>query len=101
MTNSFDFDNFRSLLYNASKAAFLAIQNVHLNEHFYSFALVTSGDMAYVFPTASSEEGLTLAAQKYFDDGKWGKGKTLQQLRDELRWKSWRFLSQHGRSYLL
>ncbi len=87
MTNPFDFDNFRSYLYDASKVAFSAIQNAHTNEHFYSFALVTSGDLAYVYPTASSEEGLTQAAQKYFDKGsKSDKGKTLQQLRDELRW---------------
>ena len=94
MTNSFDFDTFRSLLYTASKAAFSGIQNAHANEHFYSFALVTSGDMAYVYPTASTEEGLTQAAQKYIDKGnKGGQGKTLQQLRDELRWSL-------GESYL-
>jgi hypothetical protein len=87
MTNSFDFDNFRSYLYDASKAGFLAIQGAHTNEHFYSFALVTSGDMAYVYPTASTEEGLTQAAQKYIDKGrKSDKGKTLEQMRDELRW---------------
>ncbi len=94
MTNSFDFDNFRSYLYDASKAAFLAIQSDHTNEHFYSFALVTSGDMAYVYPSASTEEGLTQAAQKYIDEGsKSDKEKTLQQLSDELRWSL-------GESYL-
>src|ERR1700690_414754 len=85
MTNSFDFDKFRSLLYDASKAAFLAIQHMHANEHFYSFALFTSGDMAYVFPTSSTENGLTQAAQKYIDK-KWDKGRSLEQLRAELKW---------------
>jgi len=85
MTNSFDFDKFRSLLYDASRAAFLAIQHAHVNEHFYSFALFTSGDMAYVFPTSSTENGLTQAAQKYIDK-KWDKGRSLEQLRAKLKW---------------
>ena len=85
MTNSFDFDKFRSLLYDASRAAFLAIQHAHVNEHFYSFALFTSGDMAHVFPTSSTENGLTQAAQKYIDK-KWDKGRSLEQLRAKLKW---------------
>ena len=85
MATSFDFDGFASCLYDAAKAAFSAIQRTHEGEAFYSFALFTSGDMAYVFPTASTEQGLTQVAHQYFEKGE-ATGSNLQQERDSLRW---------------
>ena len=65
MTAAFDFQKLHDLLYLASKSAFTSIQHAHENESFYVFAIYTSGDLAYIVPTASTEEGLTIAAQKY------------------------------------
>jgi hypothetical protein len=85
MTNDFDFGKFGGLLYEASKAAFLDVQQAHTDERFYLFALFTCGDLGYVVPTASTEEGLTQVAQEYAKKERYQEF-SLQQLREDLRW---------------
>jgi hypothetical protein len=85
MADEFDFGKFHELLYSASKSAFINIQHLHKNEQFYIFALYTCGDLAYVIPTSSTEEGLTVAAQKY-STIKYYQGFSIEQLRERLRW---------------
>ena len=85
MADEFDFGKFYELLYAASKSAFKYIQQSRVNENFYLFALYTCGDLAYVIPTSSSEEGLTLAAKKY-STIKYYQDFSIEQLRERLRW---------------
>jgi hypothetical protein len=85
MAEEFDFEKFYELLYAASKSAFASIQHSHKNEGFYLFALYTCGDLAYVLPTSSTEEGLTLAAQKYSAIKRY-QDFSIEQLRERLRW---------------
>jgi hypothetical protein len=69
MTVNFDFDQFYSLLYSASKSSFIEIQSRHPEDDFYYFALTTCGDLNDVFASAGSEEGLTSAARRYYEMG--------------------------------
>jgi hypothetical protein len=87
MTCEFDFEKFYELLYIASKNAFTSIQLAHKDERFYVFALFTCGDLVYIIPSSSTEEGLTQVAHKYFNDyQKYYKGFSIEQLRELLRW---------------
>ena len=85
MTDAFDFQKLHDLLYIASKAAFISIQDAHENESFYVFALYTTGGLDYIFPTVSTEEGLTIAAQKYSKLSNY-RNFSLEELRERLRW---------------
>ena len=85
MIDAFDFQKLHDLLYIASKAAFISIQHAHENESFYVFALYTTGDLAYIVPTASTEEGLTIAAQKYSKLNNY-RNFSIEELRERLRW---------------
>jgi hypothetical protein len=85
MADEFDFEKFYKLLYTASKSAFTFIQRAHEGESFYIFALYTTGDLAYILPTSNTEEGLTLAAQKY-STIKHYRDFGIDQLREHLRW---------------
>jgi tetratricopeptide (TPR) repeat protein len=85
MTVNFDFDQFYSLLYSASKSSFLEIQSRHPEDDFYYFALITCGDLNDVFASAGSEEGLTNAARRYYEMGLLY-GFNLPDQREALRW---------------
>jgi hypothetical protein len=85
MTDTFDFQKLYDLVYVASKAAFVSIQHAHENESFYVFALYTTGDLAFIVPTTSTEEGLTIAAQKYSKLNNY-RNFSLEELREDLRW---------------
>ena len=85
MADEFDFGRFHELLYSASKSAFKNIQHLRQDEHFYIFALYTCGDLAYVIPTSSTEEGLIVAAQKYSTIKRY-QDFSIEQLRERLRW---------------
>jgi len=85
MADDFDFEQFFKLLYAASKSAFTSIQHVRKSESFYIFALYTCEDLGYVFPTSSTEEGLTQVAQKYSAIKDY-QGFSIEQLREDLRW---------------
>lgn len=85
MAGEFDFRAFGAELFSAAKTAFLDIQRIHAGEHFYSFALYTCGELNYVAPTASTEEGLTRVAEQYICKG-YNQGRDLTQEREDLRW---------------
>ena len=85
MAVELNFEKFYELLYAASKSAFTSVQRAHASESFYVFALYTTGDLAYVIPTSSTEEGLTLTAQKY-STIKHYQDFGIDQLREHLRW---------------
>ncbi len=82
---SFDFQQFHTTLLEEARVGFHSIRRQHRGETFYSFALYTYGERAYIFPTASTEEGLTQVARKYMAKGHY-QGRALEQLRRELRW---------------
>ena len=83
--SSFDFQQFHTTLLEEARVGFHSIQQQHIGETFYCFALYTCGERGYIFPTASTEEGLTQVARKYMAVGD-NNGRTLEQLRLELRW---------------
>ena len=83
MTFNFDFRTFRALLAEAAHTAFVEVQRKYADEHFYAFALYTSGEIGYVVPTANTEEGLARVASRYVSDGY---GPDLQAVAAELRW---------------
>ena len=82
---NFDFQQFQTTLLEEARVGFPGIQQQHRGETFYCFALYTYGERAYIFPTASTEEGLTQVARKYMAKD-YTQGRTLEQLRRELRW---------------
>ncbi len=85
MRQPFNFETFQALLYEAARAAFQEIRRAHAGETFYVFALFTYGELGYLSATASTEQGLTRVAQKYIAGG-WNQGKTLEEMREALRW---------------
>jgi hypothetical protein len=87
MGEPFDFEHFRSLLCEASRAAFPHIQRTHQGEKFYHFALNIPPELGYVSPFSSTEEALTFAAQKFLAPG-WHAGVSLEQAREIIRWGS-------------
>lgn len=58
-------DLLRSAIREASRRAFSAVRDAHPDEHFYYFALVTTGDGLRPGPSASSVEGLERTSNEY------------------------------------
>ena len=85
MADLFDFEQFRRLLFDASKTAFLLVQKLHTNESFYFFALNIAPSLGYVFPYSETEEELTFAAQDYLKLG-WHPELSVAEARENLRW---------------
>ena len=65
--------------------AFRRIREARPDDTFYSFALFTSGEFAYVATTAASYEGLAEAASSYQAMESY-KDQSLEDLRRELKW---------------
>ncbi len=87
MEEPFDFEHFRSLLYEASRAAFPHVQRTHEGGKFYHFALSISPELGYVYPFSNTEEELTFVAQKFLAPG-WHPGLSLEEAREIVRWGS-------------
>ena len=62
-----DFDDLRSDLVEASRAAIDELRAAHPDEHFYAFALFTDDGVAGISPAANTEEGLAgkIASYKF------------------------------------
>jgi hypothetical protein len=85
MAESFDFEQFRNLLYEASRAAFLEIQRTHAYETFYFFALNIEPLFGYIFPFSNTEETLSYMAENFLAPG-YHPNLSLDEAREIVRW---------------
>jgi uncharacterized protein DUF4303 len=82
----FDYSDFYERLLLASREGFQLLKDRHTNETFYCFAFYSHGSGSFLYPAASTEEGLTRAAQRYIDTHLERYGKfTLAEMRTRLR----------------
>lgn len=58
-------DSLRNSIREATRHAFVAVRTAHPREHFYYFALVTTGDALRPAPSACSLEGLRRTLAQY------------------------------------
>ena len=63
--SSIDAQLFRETLLAEFRSAWQVLRETHPTEHFYCFGLYTAGCAEYVMVTASTEEGLSIATEKY------------------------------------
>lgn len=69
----------------ACRKSFAEIRANHPGESFYCMGLFTCGSYSYLLPTAMTEEGLNLVAQKYRSNPRYA-DQDLDRLRFDLRW---------------
>jgi hypothetical protein len=83
-----DFDQFQSLLLDATRSAFTVVQQEHSKESFYAFSLFHEPLWGYVIPSSNTEEGLIRRAEHYkLDIYKHGYAKqSTEELAQSLRW---------------
>jgi len=74
----------RAALLQATRAAFEEMRHNHPHEQFYAFALYTSGEAAYVAPSANTEEGLARLTQRDIANAE--KEQVAHLYRASLRW---------------
>jgi hypothetical protein len=63
----FDYSDFQKKLLAVSQQGFQLLKDRHKNETFYCFAFYSHGSLSFLYPAASSEEGLTRVAQHYIN----------------------------------
>lgn len=63
--SSIDARLFRETLLDEFRSAWQTLRERHPTEHFYCFGLYTTGAAEYVMATACTEEGLSIATEKY------------------------------------
>ena len=80
--SSIDAQLFRTTLLEEFRAAWQTLREKHSTEHFYSFGLYTASGAEYLMVTASTEEGLSSATERYL--ARQGGDPTL--MRTCLRW---------------
>jgi hypothetical protein len=81
----YDTTAFRNALTDACRIAFTKLRACHKNEAFYCIGLFTSGEFAYLLPTAMTEQGLNQVARKYQSKPRYA-SMSLQSLCRSLRW---------------
>ncbi|MCB9629465.1 MAG: DUF4303 domain-containing protein [Sandaracinaceae bacterium] len=81
---NFDFTAFTEALIAAGERTFPAMRANHPGEHFYCMAFYTSGEFAYVVPTAMTEEGLDATVAVYLATH--AASENPEKLRRRLRW---------------
>jgi hypothetical protein len=88
VSDSPDFQELYRRLLDTSRKAFTSIQQQHVGENFYAFALFHEPLWGYIFPTSNSEEGLIRKAQEYqLDKYHLGYSKrSIEDLSKTLRW---------------
>jgi hypothetical protein len=82
-----DFDELRlkTVLTLACRNAFAGMRRKHAGESFYCMGLFTSGGLAYVYPTAMTEEGLDQVVREYQAKPAYA-NEQIENLRFSLRW---------------
>ena len=88
--SAFDDEILKKLLLETSRKGFCRIKQQYSDEHLYCFALYSHGSYSFVYTAASSEEGLTRAAEKHMtldvaENHGWFNGLNLDQVRMMLR----------------
>ncbi len=82
----FDYSDFYERLLLASRKGFHLLKDRHTGETFYCFAFYSHGSHSFLYPAASTEEGLSHVAQSYIDTypDRYGRF-TLAEMRTRLR----------------
>lgn len=82
-----DFDALRlkAALTPACRTAFAKVRANHKGESFYCMGLFTCGSLAYLVPTAMTEEGLDREVRRYQGYPEYAK-ESVENLRSSLRW---------------
>jgi hypothetical protein len=86
----FDDDKLKALLLSKSRDGFNQIKQQYASEDFYCFALYSHGSYSFAYTVASTEEGLTRAAERYLarnivENWHWFDDLSLEQMRTMLR----------------
>ena len=87
--DNIDYTALQAALLDATKKTFLHIHTIAYDEHIYVFGLYSNGEMSYISPTANSEEGLLVTANKHLQKY----GETISYWMHRLRWSSpdWKY----------
>jgi hypothetical protein len=87
---TFDDDKLKQLLLSAAREGFGTLKQQYADEKLYCYALYSHESYSFVYTAASSEQGLTRAAEKHMAQDRaehrnWFNGLTLDQVRAVLR----------------
>jgi Domain of unknown function (DUF4303) len=93
MPDEINLHELETLLLPATRAAFIAVQQQHPDEHFYAFSLFHEPLWEGVMPAANTEEALARRAEVYHNFASYTQ-ETPDQLKTILRWSAgdWEYL---------
>ncbi|MBI1258331.1 MAG: DUF4303 domain-containing protein [Chloroflexi bacterium] len=93
MTDSIDLHELEILLLEASRTAFIDVQQKHPDEHFYAFSLIHEPLWEGIYLASNTEEALLRCAERY-QQMPYHAHKSLAELVMQLRWPSgdWEYI---------